>query len=58
MGAPAISLILERLEREPDYWFEALRQITHQNPVRQEDIGDLSLMTQSWLSWGDKNGYR
>ncbi len=58
MGVPVIGLILERLERDPDFWFEALRQLTGQNPVRQEDVGDLALMTHAWLSWGEQNGYR
>jgi hypothetical protein len=58
MGAPATALILERLEKEPDFWFDALRRITQQDPVPQEDVGNMDLMTQAWLMWGEKNGYR
>jgi hypothetical protein len=58
LGVPAISLILRELEREPDFWFEALRKITGENPVPQEDHGDMYRMTQAWLDWGAKNGYR
>jgi hypothetical protein len=57
LGMPAIGLILEQLRREPDFWFEALRQISGTDPVRREDAGDLVRMTQSWLDWGEHQGY-
>jgi hypothetical protein len=58
LGLPAVPLILDQLERDPDFWFEALRAITGQDPVLEEDIGDLPRMTQAWLDWGEQNGYR
>lgn len=58
MGTPVVSLILERLERRPDFWFEALREITGDNPVHEEDIGDLDLMATAWLEWGAKHDFR
>ena len=58
LGEPAVPLLLEELDREPDHWFAALRAITGVNPVRAEDQGDLDKMAGSWIEWGRSNGYR
>jgi hypothetical protein len=58
LGEPAVPLLLEELDREPDHWFAALRAITGANPVRPEDRGDLARMAESWIEWGRSNGYR
>ena len=57
MGPAAIPLILLELKRDPDYWFEALKAITGIDPVVENDMGDLSKMVESWLDWGNVNGY-
>jgi hypothetical protein len=57
MGLPVIGRLLEQLRKSPDFWFEALRRISGANPVRQEDVGDLELMTRAWLDWGAQQGY-
>ncbi len=57
LGAPAIPLLLEELDQDPDHWFAALRAITGANPVRPEDRGDLNKMAESWIEWGRMNGY-
>src|SRR5438067_557852 len=57
IGEPAVPLILEELEREPDQWFWALEMITEQNPVPPEAAGKVRLMAQAWIEWGKKQGY-
>jgi hypothetical protein len=58
LGEPAVPLLLQELDGEPDHWFAALRAITSANPVRPEDQGDLEKMAESWIEWGRANGYR
>jgi hypothetical protein len=52
LGRPAVPLILDELERDPDYWFKALSTITGEDPVPAEDRGNLVRMTEHWLNWG------
>lgn len=58
MGPPVVSLILEDLEAEAKPWFAALREITGADPVKRSSAGDMAAMAQSWLAWGEKNGFR
>lgn len=55
LGPLAVPLILSELEHDPDYWFEALKSITGVDPVVENDMGNLSRMTESWLDWGKVN---
>jgi hypothetical protein len=57
LGPRAISLILEELRKEPDFWFWALRSLTGENPTTEEMRGDLEAMTRAWLEWGRERGY-
>ena len=55
MGKTAISFILAQLEaegEEPDQWFWALRAVTGENPVQEEDQGNYLKMARAWLQWG------
>ena len=55
IGRTAIPLILRQLESEgdePDMWFWALKALTCNDPVPQEDQGDFIAMAKAWLSWG------
>lgn len=56
MGLPAVPLILEELQREPDQWFWALEAITEENPVSPDTAGKVRLMAQAWLDWGKQRG--
>ena len=56
MGWPAVPLILEELQREPDQWFWALEAITEENPVPPEARGNVRHMAQAWLEWGKQKG--
>lgn len=57
MGEPAVPLLLEELQREPDHWFWALEAITVENPVPPEANGKVDEMARAWLDWGREKGY-
>ena len=59
MGKDALPFIFEDLRRrpEPDYWFEALAEITQVNPVAPEDKGYPRRMAKAWLKWARTQGY-
>ena len=57
MGDPAIPLLLEELQREPDQWFWALEAITLENPVPVEARGKVDEMARAWIEWGRQKGY-
>lgn len=58
MGIKAVPLILAELWAEgdqPSMWFWALKAITDDDPVRDEDRGDMVAMAKAWLEWGRAN---
>jgi hypothetical protein len=57
MGLPAVPLILEELQREPNQWFWALEAITDANPVPPEDGGKVRRMAEAWIAWGKQHGF-
>ena len=57
LGLPAVSLILQELQAEPNQWFWALESITDENPVRPENRGKVRLMAQDWVEWGKQHGH-
>jgi hypothetical protein len=57
MGLPAVPLILEELQGEPNQWFWALEAITDANPVPPEDEGKVRAMSQAWIDWGKAHGF-
>jgi hypothetical protein len=58
LGRPAVPLILEELQREPDHWFWALKAITGVDPVPSEHRGNIPEMTRCWLQWARREGHR
>lgn len=53
LGVPALRLILEELQREPDLWFLALESITGSDPAAsEENTGDFKKISEIWLQWG------
>lgn len=56
MGEAVLPDILRELEREPDQWGPALTAITGDDPVREEDWGDVQAMATAWLDWGRARG--
>lgn len=57
MGWDAVPLILEDMQRDPKWWFEALYQITDADPITEDMAGHLPSLTQAWLKWGREHGY-
>lgn len=58
LGPRAVPLILAQLEREPAHWFWALHAITGADPVPTESQGRLREMSDAWIAWGRKQGYK
>lgn len=54
LGKPVIPYLLRDLEKEPDYWFEALKILTNDDPVPKEHLGHIDKMAQDWIKWGKK----
>lgn len=46
--------LLQELQAEPDYWFDALAAITREDPVLEEHNFDEAV--NAWLEWGHKKG--
>lgn len=57
MGGNAVPLLLSELQREPDFWFAALRAITGENSVNPEHRGKVHEMAKDWVQWGKERGY-
>lgn len=57
LGRKIIPLILCELQERGGHWFLALRVLTKDNPVRQEDRGNMRKMTQAWLDWGKEHNH-
>jgi hypothetical protein len=58
LGEPVVPFLLAELEREPDWWFAALKAITAADPVAPDSRGRLLEMTRAWLDWGRMQGCR
>jgi hypothetical protein len=57
MGRPAVPLILRAMRQRRAFWFEALRQITGEDPAVGAGAKNPSQVTDAWLEWGRKNGH-
>lgn len=57
MGRQAVPFLLQRLEREPDQWFAALRATANADPVAAADRGRFDRMRAAWLDWGRSEGF-
>ena len=57
LGQPVVPFILERMRSRGGHWFEALQQITGEDPVSPADYGNIAAMQNSWLQWGEDLGY-
>jgi hypothetical protein len=58
LGEAVVPLLLRDLEERPRLWVWALPEITGDNPVSQEDAGNIARMSEAWLRWGRDKGYR
>ncbi|MEO8580995.1 MAG: hypothetical protein ABI425_00265 [Patescibacteria group bacterium] len=51
LGEQAIPWIIEELEVEIDHWFYALAKITGENPVPEEEWGNMRKNQKTWVEW-------
>ena len=56
LGPPVLPLILRDLAENGRFWFPALNAITGENPIPDDDAGDIERMTRAWIEWGRENG--
>ena len=56
MGEPVVPLLLDELQREPDFWFAALQKITGADPVPKGSAGKINEMVKAWIDWGRDKG--
>jgi hypothetical protein len=58
LGKRVIPFMLGELQGDnPEHWFDALEQITGENPVRPEQRGNIHQMAAAWIEWGKRHGY-
>lgn len=57
LGRDVVPLLLRDLQVEPKYWFWALSSITGEQPVADDDAGDMERMTEAWLQWGRQHHF-
>jgi hypothetical protein len=59
-GKKALPFIIQDLERrpEPDFWFDALTEITKVNPIAEKDRGYARKMAKVWVKWWRENKHR
>jgi hypothetical protein len=50
MGPAIIPFILRELQRRPDWWFEALKALTEDDPAKA--TGTFEQARSAWIQWG------
>jgi hypothetical protein len=54
MGWDVVPNIINRMYRDHGHWFRALTEITGENPLVDEEAGDIAKMTQRWVDWWEE----
>jgi hypothetical protein len=57
LGPVVVPVLLRQLEKDPDWWFGALNELTGANPIPLDHRGNLGAMAADWVAWGRTNGY-
>jgi hypothetical protein len=52
LGAPAVPLIMQELQKKPGHWHWALYSITQTNAAEEAPDGDIKAICNAWLKWG------
>jgi hypothetical protein len=55
LGSGAVPLLLAQLHSSPNWWFEALEDLTEENPAR--DATGFDEAREAWLRWGRERGH-
>jgi hypothetical protein len=53
-GEIFIPYILNDIQNYPYHWIHALFEITNENPVKPESVGDIQATLEDWRDWGRK----
>lgn len=56
MGPDVLPLLLRDLQDTHRHWFWALRHLTGEDPVPQDDRGKVDKMINAWIAWGKAKG--
>lgn len=56
LGPAVLPFILRDLAETGRFWFPALNAITGENPVEDDEAGDVERMTEAWIRWGRTHG--
>ncbi|TAE72751.1 MAG: hypothetical protein EAZ85_08920 [Bacteroidetes bacterium] len=51
MGKTIVPFIINELENGKNVWFNILKKLTHDNPIKQQNIGKPNLMANDWIEW-------
>ena len=57
LGPAVVPILLNELKTNPDWWFDALEELTGANPLSTEDGGKFRQMAAKWMQWGREHGY-
>lgn len=57
MGEKVLPYIFKDLQENGGHWFIALESITHENPVHENDFGNIPKMTNDWIDYALEHGY-
>jgi hypothetical protein len=57
LGPAVVPILLNELKTKPDWWFDALEELTGENPLTTEDAGKVRQMAAKWVQWGREHGY-
>jgi len=56
-GKPFLPFILEDLKENRNHWFYTLSLISGEDPVLQENKGNVERMSEDWIEWGKLNKF-
>lgn len=57
LGKKSIPWIIRDLKRTNAHWFNALSQISGENPIQSEHAGIVKKMAEDWILWAENKGY-
>ncbi|MFA5010548.1 MAG: hypothetical protein WC644_01220 [Ignavibacteria bacterium] len=55
MGYGVVPFIITDLKKEPNFWINALKEITKTDPVINEHKSNIMLTINDWLNWAEEN---
>jgi len=54
LGDSVVPSIIRKLKKTPTHLFEALVEITGQDPIPENHWGDIGQMAQDWINWWEE----